>query len=126
MEGIFCGYYDEEMEQDAPSQPNLTEAVAFFRNFVWENKEKESAMKVLTFQTPSADDSSLQISSIEQNKWCVSAKVTNRRRFFGPFFKRDTFEIFIDMSKTETEDLIRLFYRNSLSEFTALLENSNQ
>jgi hypothetical protein len=126
MEGIFCGYYDEEMEQDVLSQPNLTEAVSFFRNFVWENKKKESAMKVLIFQIPSADGSSLQISKLDKNNWCVSAKVTNRRRFFGPYFKRDTFEIFIDKSEAETENLICLFYQNTLSEFTELLENNQQ
>lgn len=124
MDGIFCGYYDEEMEQDVPLQPNLTEAISFFKNFIWENKNNESTMKVLLLQVPEADDTSLQISSLEKNKWCVSAKVSNRRRFLGPFFKRETFKIFIDKNELETEKLIRLFYKSTLSEFTELLKNN--
>lgn len=123
MDGIFCGYFDEEMEHDVPLQPNLAEAISLFKSFDWKNKKLESAMKVLIFQIPDADDASLQISSLENNKWCVSAKVSNRRRFFGPFFKRDIFRIFIDFNKLATENLIRQFYQSSLSEFTALLKS---
>ena len=81
-------------------------------------------MKVIMFQSPSADDSSIQISSLEKGKWDVSAKVSNRRRFFGPFFKQDTFKVFIDKNKRETEKLIRSFYKSTLSELTAILKSS--
>ncbi|MFT4907912.1 MAG: hypothetical protein ACI978_001998 [Oleispira sp.] len=50
MEEIFCSYYDEEMEHDVPLQPNLTEAISFFKNFVWENNNKDSTMKMLIFK----------------------------------------------------------------------------
>ncbi len=105
-------------------QPNLDEAILFFNSFHWENEKEESVMKVLMFQSPSANDSSIQISSLEKGKWDVSVKVSNRRRFLGPFLKRDTFKIFIDKNKRETEKLIRLFYQSTLSEFTAILKSS--
>jgi hypothetical protein len=126
MDQVFCGYYDEEMEQDVPLQPNLDEAITFFKNFIWDNKNVESAMKILFFQTPEDDEASLQISSLEKNQWCVSANVSKRRRFLGPFFKRDTFKIFIDKNKLETENIIRLFYQNSSNEFTTYLQCSEE
>jgi len=124
MQGVFCGYYDEEMEQDVPLQPSLNEAILFFRNFKWENERAESTMKILMFQAPDKGDASLHLSSLEKDKWCVSAQVFNRRKFLGAFLKRDTFNLFIDQNTIETEELIRLFYQNSLSEFTAFLEAS--
>ncbi|CAM4269813.1 hypothetical protein [Pseudoalteromonas ostreae] len=124
MKGIYCGYYDEEMEQDVPLQPSLTEAVSFFKSFIWENKSEESSMKVIILQIPDMDDASLQISTLEENKWCISAHVSNRRRFLGPFFKRNTFKIFIDKNELETIEIITSFYQNTLEEFTALLKSS--
>lgn len=124
MEGIFCGYYDEEMEQDVPLQPTLDEAVLFFKKFHWENQQKASAMKILMFQIPDANEAFMHLSCLEKNKWCISANVSHPRRFLGPFFKRDTFHIFIDKNALETEELIRLFYQNTVSEFTILLKNS--
>ncbi|UJF21656.1 hypothetical protein [Shewanella sp. OMA3-2] len=123
MDGIFCGYYDEEIDQDVPMQPTLDEALLLFKKFHWENEKTQSAMKVLMLQIP--DDASMHVSCLEKNKWCITANVSNRRRFFGPFFKRDTFHIFIDKNAIETEELIRLFYRNTLSEFTDLLKSSS-
>jgi len=122
MQGVFCGYYDEEMEQDVPLQPSLNEAILFFRNFKWENERAESTMKILMFQAPNKGDASLHLSSLEKDKWCVSARVFNRRKFLGPFFKRDAFNLFIDKNAIETEELIRLFYQKSLPELTALIE----
>jgi len=122
MQGIFCGYYDEEIEQDVPLQPSLNEAILFFRNFKWENEREESTMKILMFQVPDKGDASLHLSSLEKDKWCISARVFNRRKFLGPFFKRDTFNLFIDKNAIDTEELIRLFYQKTLPELTALLE----
>jgi len=122
MQGVFCGYYDEEMEQDVPLQPSLNEAILFFRNFKWENERAESTMKILMFQAPDKGDASLHLSSLEKDKWCISARVFNRRKFLGPFFKRDTFNLFIDKNAIDTEELIRLFYQKTLPELTALLE----
>ena len=64
MKGIYCGYYDEEMEQDVPLQPSLTEAISFFKSFIWENESAESSMKVIILQIPDMDDDSLQISTL--------------------------------------------------------------
>jgi len=122
MQGIFCGYYDEEIEQDVPLQPSLNEAILFFRNFKWENEREESTMKILMFQAPGKGDASLHLSSLEKDKWCISARVFNRRKFLGAFFKRDAFNLFIDKNAIETEELIRLFYQKSLPELTALIE----
>ena len=125
MNGIFCGYYDQEMEQDVPLQPTLNEALHFFRNFQWENKQPTSMMKMLMLQIPELDDTSLQISSLEKDKWIISAKVSQRRRFLGPFFKQDVFSLFMDKNALETENLIRDFYQHSLSEFIQLLKDNN-
>jgi hypothetical protein len=46
---VFCGYLDEEMDQDVPLTPTLAEAISFFRNFIWENEKSESSMKILSF-----------------------------------------------------------------------------
>jgi|TARA_B100000446_G_scaffold77867_1_gene73876 hypothetical protein len=35
MENVFCGYYDEETEQDVPLQPNISEAITFFKKFIF-------------------------------------------------------------------------------------------
>ncbi|MEG3756960.1 hypothetical protein V5096_03275 [Pseudoalteromonas carrageenovora] len=124
MENIFCGYYDEEAEQDVPLQPNISEAITFFKDFIWENKSSESAMKILFFQALGGNEASLQISCLEKKLWCISTSVSIRRRFLGPFFKRSTFKIFIDKNEDETENIIRLFYDSSPHEFAAFLKNS--
>lgn len=124
MEEIFCSYYDEEMEHDVPLQPNLTEAISFFKNFVWENNNKDSTMKMLIFQTSGGYDASLFISSLNKNKWEVGATVSTRRRFLGPFFKRVTFESFIDKTEVEAIELISSFYQKTSTEFIALLKNN--
>ncbi|WP_028869566.1 hypothetical protein [Psychromonas arctica] len=126
MEGIFCGYYDQEMEQDVPLQPTLDEALTFFRHFHWQNQQQTSSMKILIFQIPESDEASLHISSLETGKWMISAKVSQRRRFLGPFFKRDTFSLFDDKNAIETEALIKDFYQCSLNEFSQRLKSNNQ
>ena len=124
MENIFCGYYDEETEQDVPLQPNISEAITFFKSFIWENGNSESAMKILFFQALGDNEASLQISCLEKSLWCISTSVSIRRRFLGPFFKRNTFKIFIDKNEDETENIIRLFYDSSPHKFAAFLKNS--
>ena len=124
MENIFCGYYDEEAEQDVPLQPNISEAITFFKGFIWGNESSESAMKILFFQALGDNEASLQISCLEKKLWCISASASIRRRFLGPFFKRSTFKIFIDKNEDETENIIRLFYDSSPHEFAAFLKNS--
>ena len=124
MENIFCGYYDEETEQDVPLQPNISEAITFFKSFIWENENSESAMKILFFQALGDNEASLQISCLEKSLWCISTSVSIRRRFLGPFFKRNTFKIFIDKNEDETENIIRLFYDSSPHKFAAFLKNS--
>ena len=124
MENIFCGYYDEETEQDVPLQPNISEAITFFKSFTWENENSESAMKILFFQALGDNEASLQISCLEKSLWCISTSVSIRRRFLGPFFKRNTFKIFIDKNEDETESIIRLFYDSSPHKFAAFLKNS--
>ena len=124
MENIFCGYYDEEAEQDVPLQPNISEAITFFKGFIWGNESSESAMKILFFQSLGDNEASLQISCLEKSLWCISTSVSIRRRFLGPFFKRNTFKIFIDKNEDETENIIRLFYDSSPHEFAAFLKNS--
>lgn len=124
MENVFCGYYDEETEQDVPLQPNISEAITFFNNFIWENENSESAMKILFFQALGDNEASLQISCLEKSLWCISTSVSIRRRFLGPFFKRNTFKIFIDKNENETENIIRLFYDSSPHKFAAFLKNS--
>ena len=124
MENIFCGYYDEETEQDVPLQPNISEATTFFKSFIWENENSESAMKILFFQALGDNEASLQISCLEKSLWCISTSVSIRRRFLGPFVKRNTFKIFIDKNEDETENIIRLFYDSSPHKFAAYLKNS--
>lgn len=124
MEDVFCSYYDEEMEQDVPMQPNLAEVILFFRGFVWQNKNKDSTMKMLILQTAGGDDASLFISSLEKNKWEVGAMASTKRRFLGPFFKRVTSESFVDKTEAEIIELITFFYQKTLSEFITLLKNN--
>jgi hypothetical protein len=117
---VFCGYLDEEMDQDVPLTPTLAEAISFFRNFIWENEKSESSMKILSFTI--LDEAYLQISTLTENLWCVTASVSNRRRFLGPFFKRESFRIFLDINASETEDIIRLLYQDSLDELDEMLK----
>ena len=124
MENIFCGYYDEEMEQDVPLQPNISEAITFFKDFIWENKNSESAMKILFLQALGDNEASLQISCLEKKLWCISTNVSIRRRFLGPFLKRNTFKVFIDKNEGETENIIRKFYESSPDEFAEFLKSS--
>ncbi|MEL0647060.1 hypothetical protein V6248_06465 [Pseudoalteromonas agarivorans] len=124
MENIFCGYYDEEMEQDVPLQPNISEAITFFKDFIWENKNSESAMKILFLQALGDNEASLQISCLEKKLWCISTSVSIRRRFLGPFLKRNTFKVFIDKNEGETENIIRKFYESSPDEFVEFLKSS--
>ncbi|TMO81250.1 hypothetical protein CWC16_04360 [Pseudoalteromonas sp. S3776] len=124
MENIFCGYYDEEMEQDVPLQPNISEAITFFKDFIWENKNSESAMKILFLQALGDNEASLQISCLEKKLWCISTSVSIRRRFLGPFLKRNTFKVFIDKNEGGTENIIRKFYESSPNEFAEFLKSS--
>jgi hypothetical protein len=117
---VFCGYLDEEMDQDVPLTPTLTEAISFFRNFIWENEKPESSMKILSFTI--LDEAYLQISTLTENLWCVTASVSTRRRFLGPFFKRESFRIFLDINASETENIIRLLYQDCLNELNELLK----
>ena len=117
---VFCGYLDEEMDQDVPLTPTLAEAISFFRNFIWENEKSESSMKILSFTI--LDEAYLQISTLTENLWCVTASVSTRRRFLGPFFKRESFRIFLDINASETENIIRLLYQDSLNELNELLK----
>ena len=125
MEEIFCSYYDEEIEQDVPLQPDLAEAISFFKNFIWENKNEESTMKMLILQATGSDEASLFISSINKGKWEIGATASTRRRFFGPFFKRVTSKSFIDKTETETIELISIFYQKTLADFIALLQKNS-
>jgi hypothetical protein len=109
---VFCGYLDEEMDQDVPLTPTLAEAISFFRNFIWENEKSESSMKILSFTI--LDEAYLQISTLTENLWCVTASVSTRRRFLGPFFKRESFRIFLDINASETENIISLDELNEL------------
>ncbi|MFT4908404.1 MAG: hypothetical protein ACI978_002495 [Oleispira sp.] len=117
---VFCGYLDEEMDQDVPLTPTLAEAISFFRNFIWENEKSESSMKILSFTI--LDEAYLQISTLTENLWCVTASVSTRRRFLGPFFKRESFRIFLDINASETENIIRLLYQDNLNELNELLK----
>lgn len=126
MDQIYCCYYDEEMEQDVPLQPNADEAILFFKNFIWENEDIASTMKTLSFQAPEDEQASLLINSLEKNKWCIYAQVSIKRRFLGPFFKRNISKIFIDEDELETEKIIRLFYENTPDEFTKFLQISGE
>lgn len=117
---VFCGYLDEEMDQDVPLTPTLAEAISFFRNFIWENEKSESSMKILSFTI--LDEAYLQISTLTENLWCVTASVSTRRRFLGPFFKRESFRIFLDINASETENIMHLLYQDSLDELNKLLK----
>ncbi len=120
IHSVFCGYLDEEIEQDVPLNPTLAEAISFFHSFIWENEKSESSMKMLNFIIP--DKAYLNISSLIEDSWCVTASVSTRRRFLGPFFKRESFRIFLDINATETENLMRLFYQDDLNELDELLK----
>jgi hypothetical protein len=108
------------MDQDVPLTPTLAEAISFFRNFIWENEKSESSMKILSFTI--LDEAYLQISTLTENLWCVTASVSTRRRFLGPFFKRESFRIFLDINASETENIIRLLYQDSLNELNEVLK----
>ncbi|AZG73017.1 hypothetical protein [Shewanella livingstonensis] len=124
MEGIFCSYYDEEIDQDVPLQPDLAEAISFFKGFIWENQNEESTMKMLILQATGSDEASLFISSLNKGKWEIGATASTRRRFLGPFFKRVTSESFIDNTERETLEFISFFYQKTLADFIALLEKN--
>jgi len=125
MDDVYCLFFDEEIDQDMPLQPeSAEEVVSVFRNFQWQSKSAESAMKLLVFKSSDASDPSLFISCLEKNKWCVDTSILKRRPYLGPFFKKTIFRTFIDLSKSDTEELLRIFYASSVGEFTALLENN--
>lgn len=125
MKEIFCSYYDEEIEQDVPVQPDLAEAILFFKDFIWENQNEESTMKMLILQATGSEEASLFISSINKGKWQIGATASTRRRFLGPFFKRVTYESFIDKTETETIEFISIFYQKTLADFIALLQKNS-
>ncbi|GAB1621135.1 hypothetical protein AAOGI_11850 [Agarivorans albus] len=126
MNTVYCMYYDEELDQDVPLQPTLKEAIAFFKSFKWENMNEDSAMKILSLRIIGGEESSLIISQLEKDSWEVSAHSKRRRAYCGPFFKRESQELFFDISKQEVERLITALYQLSIPEFSALLTENNQ
>ncbi len=125
MDDIFCLYFDEEIDQGIPSQPeNIDEAIASFRKFNWQNEKAESAMKMLVFKSTDASEPAIFISSLTKDKWCVDTSILKRRPYLGPFFKKNIFRTFIDISRADTEKVLRELYTCSVSEFTALLERN--
>ncbi|WP_043319359.1 hypothetical protein [Microbulbifer sp. HZ11] len=124
MNLVYCGYYDEEAEQNIPAKPTMEEAICLYKSFQWENKEEESSQKLLIFQTGEFNESSLSISKFDEGAWCISASTSRRRRFFGPFFKINTFRVFIDKNVAEVERILRLFYESSTSEFAEFLKSN--
>jgi hypothetical protein len=124
MEGICCGYYDEELDQDIPFEPDKDEAIAAFRCFSWKNIKPSSKMKLLMFQTPGREQASLLVSSLEKDRWDVSASAYMCRRFLGPFFKKKKFRLFVDLCASEVEDLIEILFSYSLVEYAAFLDGA--
>ncbi|WP_231758785.1 hypothetical protein [Microbulbifer elongatus] len=126
MNSVYCGYYDEEMDQSIPAKPTLEEAVTLFKRFRWGNTKVESSEKLLIFQSGEIDEASLSISKFDEGAWCVSAATSKRRRFWGPFFKVNTFGVFLDKNSEEVECILRLFYECSTSEFSEFLKSNTE
>ncbi|MBL4797931.1 MAG: hypothetical protein JKY50_11000 [Oleispira sp.] len=125
MDDIYCLFFDEEIDQDLPSQPeNSEEAISIFRKFQWQNKHAESTMKLLIFKSSDGSDPSVFISCLTKDKWCVDTSILKRRQYLGPFFRKTIFRTFIDLGKSEVEELLRSFYGSSPGEFIALLERN--
>lgn len=121
MDNIYCGYFDEELDQVVPIQPTVNEAVDAFRNFIWKNEKAESHPKMLIFSLH-PDKTGMQILVCEGETWFVSALAATKRPYFGTFFKKETFHVFTDQTKTQTEEIIRLFYSSkSVDEFQRFL-----
>jgi len=126
VNSVYCGYYDEEAEQSISARPTMEESVSLFKSFRWSNKKEESSEKLLIFQTGEIDEASLSISKFDEGAWCISAATSKRRRFLGPFFKVNTFGVFVDKNSAEVESILRLFYESSTSEFAEFLKNNTE
>jgi len=125
MNDVFCMFYDDELDQDVPFEPaNIVEAISAFTQFKWKNEQEESAMKLLIYRTTDDADPSLFISCLEQGMWCLDISLYQRRRYLGPFFKKNIYRGFMDLSQIESEKLIRLFCTAKVPELTAFLEKN--
>jgi len=125
MNDVFCMFYDDELDQDVPLElANIVEAISAFTQFKWKNEQAESAMKLLIYRTTDDADPSLFISCLEPGMWCLDISLYQRRRYLGPFFKKNIYRGFMDLSQAESEKLIRLFCTAKVPELTAFLEKN--
>jgi hypothetical protein len=125
MNDVFCMFYDDELDQDVPLEPaNIAEAVAVFTKFNWKNEQAESVMKLLIYRSTDVGDPSLFISCLEEGMWCLDISLYQRRRYLGPFFKKNIHRSFMDLSQHESETLIRLFCTAPVPELTTFLEKN--
>jgi hypothetical protein len=125
MNDVFCMFYDDELEQDVPLEPaNIAQAVAVFTKFLWKNEQAESVMKMLIYKTTDACDPTLFISCLEEGMWCLDISLYQRRRFLGPFFRKNIHRSFMDLNKVESEKLIHAFCTLPASQLTILLEKN--
>ncbi|RKF20272.1 hypothetical protein DBZ36_07470 [Alginatibacterium sediminis] len=124
MDDIYCAYFDEEIDQDVPSQPTLDEALNLLHSFNWSKANSESAMKALMFQFGSTDNVLLSISKPQTELWICSMTVVKRRAFCGPFFRRKHYSVLIDITSAEVEEIVRLIYTTNLQTITEFVNQA--
>lgn len=129
MKKIYCGYLDLEVEEDyydAPFEPTLEEAISFFNRFGWTQKKSEFGGKSLAFQT---DDGSMLtilkfgVGDLTNSGWDISALSYKKRKFLGPFFKKEASMLLSDSSKQQVEKWLEIFYNSTFDEYFEVVKS---
>lgn len=125
MEGIITAYYTAEQDREIPFHLDLPQAIEEFRLFTWRsdtNQYDNNPMLVLS--SLGGNQSSLCISCVATDTWCITANAVNRRRFLGLFLPRQTMQTLQNLDQLETEHWITHFFEDTLEQFTVRLESA--
>jgi len=125
MKGIAYGYCDIEQEYDTPFQPDVSEAIEAFRLFIWRDTAKQDDdVQAMIFQAVDDNSSSMYISCLDKGSWAITISAVNRRRFFGPLFKKSIMRILLDLEPLDVERWITYFFEDTLEQLTHRLEGT--
>lgn len=124
MKGILISCLDEEKEYDIPMCTDTAGGISAFRTIEWRPPgTSEFFVNILYFHAPEDNDSSMQITCLEPDIWCVHINLVQRRRFLGPFFPKRTSELLPNLNQDAVERLITNFYSDTFEGFTKRLEH---